>query len=729
MAASPSCCFRLEASRGPHSGVVVRYCCVEAAAVSPEFAELSIGRKKRCWLRLPNDLEVSSAHAEFRFVEGGKRVAIRDSKSTNGTKLNGNPLKPHQNYQLNNGDLVGVGKTCLRFEQVVHGQLCGGKAEANITTAVGSGLMSSASLPVAKVAGVPEVIVLDADLDIDPASGLIEAAEDVPSVAGPTEAPVDQPDTEPGLDEVVLVKPAMVGAVSDVNNEKKSKGEGAKTNVDTSTEKKQRTGAVHGYTPEEATCTVCNAVIGQLDLLEQQAHLNECLGGRVVVSAQLSTKAAPKSRKRGNVDDPAPRAKKPRKPKASSEADAAPKARKPRKRKRATDAGEDIELALALTGKTKLSKEAQTDAQLAVAKKKLEQLDEQMAKLAKRRVSLVKTLDRLERTKEKLRKSQVLPPAKVLQFLDLKAALVSIFPNNRQAQPADRFVDKQLMSTVAKQYTPSRWSDTEVAIDCDNEKQVELATVAAISMWARASQQLFGLRRDTLLYRNSVLRAYFGDDEGPASSIHGDDLGDEENDDGDDGVDYEPEQKLEDKLESISSDREVPDVVKRVFLNWQRDLAFLHEQTAEELEMALEAMNEAQAQADLIDKNEKEASGLEVAALESILSPREEQRLACKYMAQVMRKLIDEKKAHPDVGDHSEEVQQDVVLSSAEDVGKLQQAADIVAARDNDAELETVRRNTQKDAAFAAEEWIESEQNVSLDANSSAEMHSIECKF
>ncbi|KAL3658443.1 hypothetical protein V7S43_016576 [Phytophthora oleae] len=770
MAASPPCCFRLETTRGPHSGVIVRHCHAETTAaspVSPNAHELSIGRKKRCWLRLPKDLEVSSVHAEFRFIEGGSGVAIRDSKSTNGTKLNGNPLKPHHNYQLNNEDLVAMGRTSLRFVQVVHGQPCGEETEDNTTataTAVAiSGLTSSVSS--LQVAAAPEVIVLDADSEketpIDSASASVAALEDVLNSAGPGETPVDQPDTEPGLDEVVLVKPAMIGDDIAVSDEKRTKeGDGTKLNVapipKTATERKRRTGAVNGSTPEKATCMVCSAVIGKLDLLEQQAHLNECLGGRVFVpfavpvSAQLHGKeAAPKSRKRGNAGDTAPRAKKPRKPKASSGADSVPKVKKTRKRKRATDAGKDIELALALAGKTKPSKEEQTDTQLVVAKKKLEQLDEQMAKLAKRRVNLVKTLDRLERTKEKLRKSQVLPPAKVLHFLDLKMALAFIFPINRQAQPADRFVDKQLSSAVAKQYTPSRWSDTGVAIDCDDEKHVELATVAGISMWARASQQLFGLQRDTLLYRNSVLRAFLGDDEDPDSSIHGDDLEGGEDEDRDDGIDYEPEQELEEKLEPISPGHEVPDVVKRVFLNWQRDLAFLHDQTAEELEMALEAMNEAQAQADVINEDESGrretshsgsegggASKTEVTTSKSILSSREEQRLACKYMAKVMMQLIDEKKRNDDAAEHDEGLQPqheiDLVLSSGEDVGKPQQDADIVATSDNEAKQETQvpdHRNMPKAATFAAEKWVEPEQKEPLKVNSSAELRSIECGF
>ncbi|KAG7391983.1 hypothetical protein PHYPSEUDO_002689 [Phytophthora pseudosyringae] len=741
MAASPPCCFRLEATWGPHSGVVLRHCRANAAAASSSSSAaraLAIGRKKRCWLRLPEDLEVSSVHAEFRFVESGARVVIRDVRSTNGTKLNGTPLMPHQDYPLGSGDLIAVGRTGLRFVQVVHKQSCGEEAEQSTAATASAVLTPSVSPSVTRPAVAPEVIVLDdsaesaeekeAPASSASASAPVQVSEDISSAAGSSETPADQPDTEPANDEAVLVKPAISVIVSAGKDKKgKVEGDGVELGLaqkaEPSKEGKRRTGVVNAYTPEEATCTACKVVIGQLDLLEQQGHLNECRGGRVGVTFKTAASGVePKTRKRGNAGGMATRAKKPRKPKTGEDGDggaaAVPKAKKPRKRKRA-GAEENIELALALTSKTKMSKEEQTNMQFAVAKKKLEQLDEQIAKLAKRRVNLVKTLARLERTKEKLRKSQVLPPAKVLQLFDLKAALNAIFPSSRLARPSERrAVNKEHGSAVAKQYVPSRWSDTEVIIDCDEEKQTELAAVAAISMWARSSQQLFGLQRDTLLYRNSVLQAFLGDYEVPDSSIMDlVNMGDGDDEDGGVDIEYEREEESEEKSErkplprdheSDPDHAQVPDVVKRVFPNWQRDLAFLHEQTAEELEMALEAMNEAQAQAGAaatseggLDQaegshtevgEEHSVASSELATSKSVLSAREEQRLACEYMAQAMMLLIAEKRhCNNDVEPaHRPQQQSPIVLdpvdSSDKVVGQQEQASDIVATSDNEAE-------------------------------------------
>eukprot|EP00644_Phytophthora_capsici_P008670 jgi/Phyca11/506581/fgenesh2_kg.PHYCAscaffold_20_\ len=149
--------------------------------------------------------------------------------------------------------------------------------------------------------------------------------------------------------------------------------------------------------------------------------------------------------------------------------------------------------------------------------------------------------------------------------------------------------------------------------------------------------------------------------------------------------------------------------------------------------MALEAMNEAQAQADTIDEashpgnEDPGALKTEVAVSESILLAREEQRLACKYMAQVMMKLIDKKKRYADVVEYGEEFQQqDLVVLSGEEVGKPQEDVDVVAASDSDAEMETQLPVLQKAAAFTAEECIKLEQKVFLDANSSAELHSMQ---
>ncbi|GMF20023.1 unnamed protein product [Phytophthora fragariaefolia] len=678
-----------------------RHCSAQLPASSSARA-LSVGRKKRCWLRLPKDLEVSSVHAEFRFAEaadGGVKLTLRDVKSTNGTKINGSPLTPLLDYPLGDGDVVAVGRTSLRFVQVVHGEQCGqeglaasstasvsagasASADSAAAPASGSVLTSGASSSVPPPTAAPVVIVLEDEPTKDGDEAVMSVPASVSaSAAGSGDAPADQPDTEPAHDDFVA-KPLM-NVVVNVDEKERNKEVTLTKKPSASTQRKSKPGCVEEFAPEEATCTVCKATIGQLDLLEQQAHLNECLGGRV---APEETK--PKSRKRANTAGGVTRAKKPRKLKGGEanddDATTIPKPKKPRKRKRA-DADENIELALALAGKSKMDKELQTDLQLEATKKKLEQLDVQIAKLAKRRINLVKTLGRLERTKEKFRKSQVLPPAKVKKFLDLKIALDAIFPSNRQARKVNDYASEreaEHASAVAKRYAPSLWSDKEVGADCDDERRAELTAVATISMWARASQQLFGLQRDTMLYRNAVLRTYLGD----ADEVNSDsfDMGNGESADNDDG-DAELEREIDSEIRAESAsihhsgesestselvhlDTDVPTVVKRIFPNWQRDLAFLQDQTAEELEMALEAMYEAVAQVEEVAEDDAGLNqgtevgteeGKDPAATDPPVGGSEdrpatgsEQRLACEYMAQVMNQLIAAKKRQSTTAPH-----------------------------------------------------------------------------
>ncbi|CAH0514327.1 unnamed protein product [Peronospora belbahrii] len=410
--------------------------------------------------------------------------------------------------------------------------------------------------------------------------------------------------------------------------------------------------------------------------IERQAHFNECIGGRAVTTAANvavplkgpvnSNDVGTKTRKRSNAGSGVTRATKLCKTKAGDIGDdsteAAPKAKKPRKRRRA-DNGED--LMLALTGSSTMGKEQQTDLQLAMTNKKIVELDEKMAKMAKQRINLVKTLSRLEKTKEKLQKSQVLPPAKVLQFLDRETAFSVIFPSNRQAHVFDQCVNKKKMersSAVATRYAPSRWSTFDHSVDYGKEKHAELAAVAAISMWKRASQQLFGLQRDLLLYRNSVLQTFVADDEDAGSSVNMENGCNLDNKDTDAMSKCEEEYDGNSKLTCVPSDivleriqnyLEVPDVVKRVFPNWHRDLTFLRSQSAKEIKLALEAMENAQAGANVLMVTNKEIDNKEgcregtrsdhfVTSCYALLD-REEERLACNFMAQVMTQLIAEK--------------------------------------------------------------------------------------
>lgn len=51
-----------------------------------------------------NNLYISNIHARFRFH--GTTLTITDEQSTNGTKLNGNPLVAKREYELENRDLL-----------------------------------------------------------------------------------------------------------------------------------------------------------------------------------------------------------------------------------------------------------------------------------------------------------------------------------------------------------------------------------------------------------------------------------------------------------------------------------------------------------------------------------------------------------------------------------------------------------------------------------------------
>ncbi|UIZ29477.1 hypothetical protein KXD40_002706 [Peronospora effusa] len=584
------------------------------------------------------------------------------------------------------------------------------------------------------------VIALDDEETVDPVLSLLAPAfartsGTVSTVIEPSDTPAE-PDIEPDHERLKSVKNVVV-IKKNMGNSRKERGDNVELKA-TTTSGENNAGVVDELTPEEATCTACSTVIGQLDVLQQQVHLNECIGGRVTITtanvaapftaSTVKNDAKTKTRKRGNGGSGVTRTKKPRKPKTYDNNDsiaAVPKTKRTRKRKR-VDTGGDIVLALALTGASKIDKEQQTDLQLAGTKKKIEELDEQMAKLAKRRVNLVKTQSRLEKTKEKLRKSQVLPPAKVLKLLDLKAALNVIFPNNRQVHPWNQRVytkQTERSSVVAMRYMPLRWSESSKNVDCDESKHAELAAVAAISMWKRASQQLFGLQRDSLLYRNSVLRAFLGGDENAEcggidmdGSVDMENSHNVDNEDTDTNFEREAEYEGKSELVPVLSDytidwtrtySEVPDVVKQVFPNWQRDLEFLRDQPAEEIKMALDAMNDAQAEADamVINNNEQHdregyrarMSPRHVTKESDTLSGREEQRLACKFMAQVMKQLIVEKRQRPcnDEAMQQQQTNMNLVGSEAEDCQQLELQS-VIDVSENEVDEELYNRSRQE---------------------------------
>ncbi len=73
-----------------------------------------IGRGRQCDLIL-TDTNVSRRHAEIR--QRGNDYLVVDLDSTNGVEVNGQKIKTRV---LQNGDLITIGKTRVRFER----QLC-----------------------------------------------------------------------------------------------------------------------------------------------------------------------------------------------------------------------------------------------------------------------------------------------------------------------------------------------------------------------------------------------------------------------------------------------------------------------------------------------------------------------------------------------------------------------------------------------------------------------------
>ena len=112
------CCFRCDVTRGPHDGAAFALCVQQQPRNDDNNSitiKWTIGRRKKCHLRLLSDLEVSSSHAELEWEPATRRIALRDLQSTNGTRLNGEPLAPQMPHSLKDGDLIAVGKTALRF--------------------------------------------------------------------------------------------------------------------------------------------------------------------------------------------------------------------------------------------------------------------------------------------------------------------------------------------------------------------------------------------------------------------------------------------------------------------------------------------------------------------------------------------------------------------------------------------------------------------------------------
>ena len=105
-------CVTLKTTSGPHMGQRFR---LEAATESGEDA-FKIGRStgkafKEKGLSLYKDREISTSHAKIEIKNS--QVFFVDTKSTNGTALNGESLEANVPYRLKTGDVVSMGGTDL----------------------------------------------------------------------------------------------------------------------------------------------------------------------------------------------------------------------------------------------------------------------------------------------------------------------------------------------------------------------------------------------------------------------------------------------------------------------------------------------------------------------------------------------------------------------------------------------------------------------------------------
>jgi hypothetical protein len=82
----------------------------DGSRLSIEVEPITIGRLPECDVMI-DDANVSRRHAEIR--RAGDAFTLIDLGSTNGTRVNGIPVRDHR---LNSGDVVTIGMTSIRFE-------------------------------------------------------------------------------------------------------------------------------------------------------------------------------------------------------------------------------------------------------------------------------------------------------------------------------------------------------------------------------------------------------------------------------------------------------------------------------------------------------------------------------------------------------------------------------------------------------------------------------------
>lgn len=99
-----------EAVEGPEEGPYAELVLPDGSHIALGDGPMTLGRLPECDVVL-NDPNVSRRHAEFRRTTDG--VVVTDLGSTNGTRVNGVPVREQQ---LVSGDEITVGSTTVVFE-------------------------------------------------------------------------------------------------------------------------------------------------------------------------------------------------------------------------------------------------------------------------------------------------------------------------------------------------------------------------------------------------------------------------------------------------------------------------------------------------------------------------------------------------------------------------------------------------------------------------------------
>jgi len=106
-------CVTLKVASGPHLGQKFR---LEPSTADGEDV-FKIGRStgkafKEKGLSLYKDKEISTSHAKIDVRNG--QAFLMDTKSTNGTSLNGDDVEPNLPFRLKTGDVISLGGTELQ---------------------------------------------------------------------------------------------------------------------------------------------------------------------------------------------------------------------------------------------------------------------------------------------------------------------------------------------------------------------------------------------------------------------------------------------------------------------------------------------------------------------------------------------------------------------------------------------------------------------------------------